>query len=106
MLITTMNNKALCIPFSRTTLIEPRFTVCRILHYCMYTHTHTHTHKTKSMLTYFQTVYKDQLIKVKPANSEFCAVHLKKPAISSRYYTVVPAGPFQIPAHRNKCVLK
>ena len=34
-------------------------------------------HKAKSMETYIQTDYKDQPIKVKPADSEFCAIHLK-----------------------------
>ena len=55
-------------------------------------------HKAKSMVTYIQTDYKGQPIKVKPAKDEFCAIHLKKPGVSSRYYTIIPE-PYQMPAH-------
>ena len=59
------------------------------------THPHTHpTHtplyQTPSVVTYIQTIYKDQPIKVKLADKTFCKAHLKKPAKSSAYYTIVP----------------
>ena len=59
------------------------------------------------MRTYIQTDYKDQLIKVTPADNEFCKTHLKKPAVSHRYYTVIPGRSTQTPASPdkvNRCV--
>lgn len=60
------------------------------------------------MRTHIQTDYRDQLIKVTPADSEFCETHLKKPAVSHRYYTIIPAGrPTRTPASPdkvNRCV--
>ena len=52
--------------------------------------THTPLCQTQSVVTYIQTIYKNQPIKVKPADKRLCEAHLKKPAKSSAYYTIVP----------------
>jgi hypothetical protein len=49
-------------------------------------------------VTYIQTDYEDQPIKLEPADIEFCAIHLKKPAVNDRHYTIVPGEPSQMPA--------
>ena len=60
-------------------------------------------HKAQSIVTYIQTAYKDQPIKVKRADSEFCKIHLKKPATSNAHYKIVPGT--QMPASPvNRCV--
>lgn len=45
------------------------------------------------MKTYIQTAFKGQLVKVQPADSEFCQLHLKKVAKACRHYTIVPESP-------------
>ena len=75
-----------------------------------YYYFNTHIYKTQSSVTYIQTDYRDQLIKVEPADSEFCTIHLKKTGVSTRHYTIVPdvpEGPSQMLAdnnHSNGCV--
>ena len=65
---------------------------------------HTDLRKAQSVTAYIQTAFKDQRIKVMPVDKEFCKTHLKRPAISTAYYTIVPETPLRRYPSPFRCV--